>query len=124
MSRDASSKTLWLELNQLKVMCIIGERPYERTNPQPLLIDLRLEITDAASRSDALQDTVDYVALSARVTAALIQARCQMIERAACLVRDVCLNTPGVKAVEVRVTKEGAIPNLKSASISCKGVNL
>ena len=52
-----------LELNGIDVECIIGERAEERTRTQRLLVDVRLEIGDAAAESDELSDTVDYAAL-------------------------------------------------------------
>ena len=66
--------------------------------------------------SDELSDTVDYAALTERVRAALVAAKCRMIERAAKVVCDVCLAETKVKAATVRVTKTGAVAHLGSAS--------
>ena len=79
-----------LELNGIDVECVIGERAEERTRTQRLLVDIRLEIGDAATESDALSDTVDYAALTEKVRAALVAAKCRMIERAAKVVCDLC----------------------------------
>jgi len=106
-----------LKLNGIDVDCIIGERPDERTRLQTLRVDVELEIPDAATETDELSDTVDYAALAERIRSALSAAKCRMIERAAKVVRDVCLAEPSVKAAKVSVAKSGAIPHLESAEV-------
>ena len=105
-----------LELNGIDVDCIIGERPDERTHPQRLRVDVTLTIDDRASETDELSDTVDYAALTERIRAALIAAKCKMIERAARVVVDLCLADGKVAAAKVRIVKSGAIPHLESAA--------
>ena len=105
-----------LELNGIDVDCIIGERPDERTRLQRLRVDVLLSIGDRASETDELSDTVDYAALTERIRAALIAAKCKMIERAAKAVCDLCLEDAKVSAAKVRVTKSGAIEHLESAA--------
>ena len=108
-----------LELNGIDVDCIIGDRVEERTRVQRLRVDVRLEIVDAAAVSDELADTVDYAALTEKVRAALVAARCRMIERAAKVVCDLCLQDPKVSAATVRVVKAGAVAHLVSAAATC-----
>ena len=105
-----------LKLNGIDVDCVIGERPDERTRTQRLRVDIVLTIDGRAAETDELSDTVDYAALTEKVRAALVAAKCRMIERAAKVVCDVCLAEPKVSAAEVTVTKSGAIPHLESAS--------
>ena len=101
-----------LRLNGIEVDCVIGELPDERDRLQRLLVDVELEIPSDAAETDSLADTVDYAALAERVRAALVAAKCRMIERAAKVVYD-CLPTRDAHAV---VTKSGAVPGLHSAS--------
>ena len=105
-----------LELNGIDVDCIIGERQDERTRAQRLMVDVALQVGDAAAASDELSDTVDYAALTDRIRKALVAEKCQMIERAAKVVCDVCREDPKVSAVRVKVTKTGAVAHLASAS--------
>ena len=107
-----------LRLNGIDVDCVIGERPDERTRLQTLRVDVELEIPDVAAETDSLADTVDYAALTERIRAALASAKCRMIERAAKVVRAVCLAEPLVCAAKVRVVKSGAIPHLESAEVT------
>lgn len=110
-----------LELNGLEVDCVIGERPDERTRLQRLRLDLVLEIGGRAAETDELTDTVDYAALAEEVRQALVEAKCQMIERAARIALDVCLKDGKVGAAKVKVTKTGAVPHLESASVTLEG---
>lgn len=107
-----------LELNGIDVDCIIGERADERNRLQRLMVDIRLEVDDAPAVSDMLSDAVDYAALTESVRAALIDAKCMMIERAAKTVCDLCMADGKVFAATVRVTKSGAVPHLVSATAS------
>jgi FolB domain-containing protein len=105
-----------LQLNSLAVDCIIGELPEERVRLQTLVLDIALEIPDTAAASDELADTVDYAALADGIRAALVEAKCRMIERAAKVAADVCLSDGKVRSVTVKVTKRGAVEGLDSAS--------
>ena len=105
-----------LKLNGIDVDCVIGERPDERTRTQRLRVDVVLTIDDRAAETDELSDTVDYAALTEQVRAALVAAKCRMIERAAKVVADACLADGKVASVTVCVTKFGAIPHLESAT--------
>ncbi len=112
-----------LHLNGLKVACIIGDRAHERTHPQTLLIDVSLVLPVGADETDALKDTIDYVALSEAIRAALVAARCQMIEHAAKIVHDMCAAQcaafhPDADVAGVTVTKTGTLPQLESVSVS------
>jgi dihydroneopterin aldolase len=109
-----------LFINGIEVDCIIGERDYERTIIQRLVVDARLEVDDGAAESDRLSDAVDYVALAEAVRGALVDAKCKLIERAALIAAKTCLAFNGVKAAEVSVTKSGAIPGIGSACARTK----
>ena len=105
-----------LQLNDIEVECVIGERSDERDRLQRLRVDVALAIPDEASETDALEDTVDYAELTEAIRSALVEAKCRMIERAAKIVAGVCRRDPRVRGVEARVTKSGAVPGLGSAT--------
>lgn len=105
-----------LRLNNIDVDCVIGERADERERLQRLRVDAELTVGDAAAESDRLADTVDYAALTEKIRAALVAAKCQMIERAAKVVAEACLADAKVSHVRAMVTKSGAIAHLESAA--------
>ena len=107
-----------LELRGLEVACVIGDRTEERLREQTLTVDVSLSLDfSAVAGSDALCDTVDYVVLADAVRAALRQARCRMIERAAECVARVCLADPRVAEVRVRVEKPVVVSGLRAAAV-------
>ena len=110
-----------LKLNGIDVDCVIGERTDERDRLQRLRVDVELDVPDTATRTDALGDTVDYAALTERIHASLVAAKCRMIERAAKVACDVCCGDAKVLSATVTVTKAGAIPGLESAAATCTG---
>ena len=110
-----------LRLNGLAVDCVIGERPDERVREQELRVDVELELPDRVAETDELGDTVDYAALTDRIRAALVAAKCKMIERAAKVAYEVCMKDKMVSFATVTVTKSGAVPGLESASAIYKG---
>lgn len=107
-----------LELCGLEVACVIGDLPEERVREQVLIVDVSLALgLSAVAGSDALCDTVDYVALSASIREALRQSRCRMIECAAECVARACLADSRVAEARVRVEKPGVIPGLRAAAV-------
>lgn len=101
-------------LEGLRVECIVGDLPHERTFPQELFLDMALTCDlSVAGASDQLADTVNYVAVIDAVRRALITAKCQMIERAAQLAVTAAFATdPRVAAVDVTVRKPHALPGV------------
>ncbi|MBO7654408.1 MAG: dihydroneopterin aldolase [Kiritimatiellae bacterium] len=108
-----------LQLNGIEVFCVIGDRPDERNRNQYLSVDVTLLMDlSAVERSDRLEDTVDYAALTVAIQTRLREARCRMIEHAAGLVASVALGFDArIQAVRVRVEKRKAIPGLQNASV-------
>lgn len=104
-----------LRLDGIEVDCIIGERDYERTMIQRLVVDVALEVSDRAAKTDELADAVDYVALADAIRSALVEAKCRLIERAALIAAETCLSFKGVMSAEASVAKSGAVPGIKSA---------
>jgi len=107
-----------LRLNGLEIDCVIGDLAEERTCEQRIVLDLVLMCSlRAAGASDDLRDTVDYAALAEAIRRKVRAARCRMIERAAELAAQVCLEDLRVSEVSVRVEKVGAVPGLRSATV-------
>lgn len=110
-----------LTLNNIEVDCIIGERADERARVQRLRVDVALTVDDRVAESDRLEDAVDYAVLTEKIRAALVAAKCQMIERAAKVVVDVCRADGKVRHAKATVTKFGAILHLESAAAVYEG---
>lgn len=91
-----------------------GVLDHERELGQRFVVDLVLELDlAAAARSDRLEDTIDYGALSGDVAAIVAGEPAELIETVAGRIADRALDGPAVSAVEVTVHKPGApVPTL------------
>ena len=100
-----------VELADLRVPCVIGVHPEERHTPQDLVLDVRLhlDVTEAAATA-RLTASVDYARLAGELTFILQFGRFRLIESVAVAVaRAVLHGQPMVRAVDVIVTKPGAL---------------
>jgi 7,8-dihydroneopterin aldolase/epimerase/oxygenase len=95
-----------IELRGLVASGYCGALPEEQQRPQPLEVDIDLHLDlAAATRSDALDDTVDYGALCAMVERVIITERFTLLERLAERVAEVSLADDRASAVSVTVRK-------------------
>ena len=109
-------------IRDLRLRAIIGVDDVERERPKEILLNLELE-TDltAAARSDALEDAVDYQALTEQVARHVQASRHRLLERLADSVAQLVLESfPAVDAVTVRADKPGALPSADSVAVQIR----
>jgi len=105
-------------LKDLRVACIIGVRPEERTRKQEIAIDVCLHVDlEQAGRSDKLEHTVDYSRLASEIVTTAEGSSFQLLERLAEEVAAVALAHFGVERVEVRIAKPHALPRGREAAV-------
>ncbi len=105
-------------LERLSLRSVIGVHAWERAFAQQLELDLALSVdTRAAAASDALDDAVDYAALSERLVRLAAEADCQLIETLAARLVDVVLTDPAIRQVELVLRKPGALPAAQSVGV-------
>ena len=105
-------------IQDLRVACLIGARPEERTRTQEIGIDVCLHLDlEEPGRSDRLEDTVDYGNLAAEITAMAESSSFQLLERLAEEVAALALARPKVEGVEVKVSKPRALPRGRAAAV-------
>lgn len=98
-----------IEVTGIEVFGHHGVLPHERIYGQRFVVDLVLEVDlRAAGSSDALDDTVDYGALTADVLAIAGGEPVDLIERLAERIAGRCLQDDRVEACEVAVHKPAA----------------
>ena len=95
-----------IELRDLRVVAFCGVLPEEQARRQPFAIDLDL-VTDlsVAGRTDDLDDTIDYGAVTDAVIAAVDSSRFALLERLAQAIATVVLADERVRSVTVSVRK-------------------
>lgn len=105
-------------IHNLTVSAILGVYPEEREQEQIVRISAILE-TDIrqAAESDDLADCVDYDSLSRRLAEHVRAAARHTVEALAADLAALCLETPGVTRVTIRVEKPEAIPNVENVGV-------
>jgi len=96
-----------IEIRGLRVLANVGVPEAERAEPQPLSIDLVLDVDlDDAADTDEVTDTVDYGAVAVAVSDAVTATPVALLERLASLAADAVLDLDArTDAVTVTVTK-------------------
>jgi len=95
-----------IEVKALRVMTLVGVLSHERETPQPLQVDLSLDVDLAdAGYSDELADTAHYGLVTERVAEVMRDSKDLLLERLAHRIAEAALLTDRVEAVEVTLTK-------------------
>ncbi|MGH3250813.1 MAG: dihydroneopterin aldolase [Trebonia sp.] len=107
-----------IEIEGLRLRCVIGWRDEERRDRSDVVIDLTAG-TDAgaAGASDDLADAWDYRAASKAVIAAVESSRYRTVEALATRVARVLVCDQGAPWARVRVRKPGALRFADSAGL-------
>ncbi|MCL1856890.1 MAG: dihydroneopterin aldolase [Kiritimatiellaeota bacterium] len=107
-----------IHLRAMKLTCILGILPEERTTKRAVVATLRLVCdTRTAGRNDDIADTVDYRTVHERVEKAVGVSRDGLIERLAERIADAALSVAGVRQVTVILDKPNALPHCASVAI-------
>ena len=105
-------------IDKLQINCIIGIQPDERINEQPIFLTLKIKSNQSkTTKSDRIEDTIDYVTIVSKVKQIVISKKYQLLET---LVEDVAkmiLNLDGVSEVVVRAEKPNAITEVEYCSV-------
>ena len=105
-------------INGLKAPSVIGCYDWERDIRQTLVIDLELKADfTRAAQSDALDDALDYAAISQRVIAACDAARFQLLEALAQHLAALLLAEFAITGLRMTITKPGAVPEAEGVGV-------
>ena len=105
-------------INDLRVEAILGVYDWERSTPQPILINAVLFVdTRLSGERDDLSASVDYAKLIERLQAHTQNAHRLTVEALAADLARLCLENPEVQRVRLRVEKPQAITNARSVGI-------
>lgn len=100
MARDHVS------VNGLRLMALVGVLPQEREAPQPVRVDLDLEVDLAeAGITDNLADSADYGAVASAVAETVRASTDLLLERLAARIAECVLGFDHVEAATVTLTK-------------------
>lgn len=107
-----------IHIRDLLVRTIVGIREWEREKKQDVVLNITLHADLAAAcRSDAIEDTVDYVAIKRNVIDTVERSSFYLVERLAQAVADVCLQDERVKRADVLLEKPGALRFARTVAV-------
>lgn len=102
----------------LKADAVIGVYDWERGIRQALVLDLELASNNrAAAATDAIEDAVDYDAISGRILAYVSDSEFQLIETLAERIAELVLREFEVKWLRLQLAKPGAVEQAQSVGV-------
>ncbi|MBN1302875.1 MAG: dihydroneopterin aldolase [Anaerolineales bacterium] len=105
-------------IKNLRVRGILGIYDWERNRKREILINVTLYTnTRVASKSDSIDDCVNYQPIAEKLRSYTKTAARMTVEALTEDLANICLNESGVMKVTVRVEKPGAIKGSESVGI-------
>lgn len=105
-------------LQEVKVETRLGVPEWERLLPQTIVLDIELAMPHSrACQSDAIEDTIDYAQIVARIRQTLAERDFRLVEALAEQVCQLILNEFGTPWVRVRVGKPNILPGVKQLGV-------
>jgi len=107
-----------IRITNLKLHAVIGVYDWERTRKQDVLANITIDFDAAkACQSDAIEDTIDYKALTERIIKEAEASSFFLLEKLAQRIIDMIISDPQAKEVTVRVDKPSALDCADSVSV-------
>ena len=102
----------------LKAASVIGCYDWERDIRQTLVIDLELK-TDftRAAETDALEDALDYAAISQRITSVCEASRFQLLEALSEHLANLLLAEFAISGLRLTINKPGAVSEAETVGV-------
>jgi len=102
----------------LKLDASIGAYDHEKAAPQPLSIDIEIEVIEPADPTgDRLEDVVCYNRLTQGVKAIIAEGHIKLVETLAERIAELAMAHPMVIAAAVRIEKPNAIAEAEAAGV-------
>ena len=105
-------------LQEVKVETRLGVPEWECLLPQTIVLDIELAMPHSRScQTDAIEDTIDYGQIVARIKATLAEHSFKLVEALAEHVCQLILTEFGTPWVKIRVGKPGILPGVKQLGV-------
>lgn len=105
-------------IRELAARCTLGVSEEERRAKQDVVLTIALHAdVRRAAASDVFDETIDYRAIKKRILNYVEGSSFHLLEALAEGVARVCVEDPGVLAVDVTVDKPGALRFAKSVAV-------
>ncbi|GJL95886.1 MAG: diguanylate cyclase [Hyphococcus sp.] len=118
LPRNATAPRRRIFVRGLELDAYIGVYDSEQGAPQPLIIDLDVEVIEPSEPvGDRLEDVVCYNKLTQGVKAIIAEGHIKLVETLAERIADLALSNPMAISVRVRIEKPRAIPEASAAGV-------
>ena len=105
-------------LEAVKVKTHLGVPEWERQLPQTIVLDIEIAYDfSQACQSDAIDDTIDYAQVVARIRETLQEHRFRLVEALADHVCQLILKEFNAKEVTLKVAKPNVLPDLAALGV-------
>lgn len=105
-------------IQELKVKTHLGVPEWERKVAQTIILDIELAMPHSRScQSDAIEDTLDYGQIVARIRETLTEKSFRLVEALAEHVCQIILTEFGSPWVKIKVAKPGILPGVKALGV-------
>ena len=105
-------------IDGLKIPCVIGIFPWERKIRQPIVIDLEFPANiRKASRTDKIQDAVDYKKISKFTLSFVGKSQFFLIETLAEKLAAALIKKFHLREIQLRVSKPGALRHANNVGL-------
>lgn len=105
-------------LQEIKVKTRLGVPEWERLVAQTIILDIELAMPHNRScQTDAIEDTIDYGLIVARIRETLTEKSFRLVEALAEHICQIILTEFGSPWVKVRVAKPGILPGVKALGV-------
>jgi dihydroneopterin aldolase len=105
-------------LQEVKIETRLGVPEWERLKPQTIVLDIELAMPHSRScQTDAIEDTIDYGQIVARIRETLAIHRFKLVEALAEHTCQLILTEFGAPWVKVKVGKPGILPGVKQLGV-------
>ena len=105
-------------LQEVKIQTVLGVPEWERMRPQTVVLDIELAMPHSRScQTDAIEDTIDYGLIVARIRQQLKEKSFRLVEALAEDVAQLVMQEFGTPWIKVRVAKPGILPGVKQLGV-------
>ncbi len=105
-------------LSEVRVETKLGVPDWERLTPQTIILDIEIGMPHSRScQTDAIEDTIDYGQVVARIRETLKEHSFKLVETLAEHVCQLILNEFGAPWVKIKIAKPGILPGLKALGV-------
>ncbi len=105
-------------LSEVRIETNLGVPDWERMTPQTIILDIEIGMPHSNScQTDAIEDTIDYGKVVARIRETLKEHSFKLVEALAEHVCQIILSEFEAPRVKIKVAKPGILPGLKALGV-------